>query len=63
MAAVLCIASDQGTASCSTLFRVFGLLCVLVAAMADDDDDDPNRLWCVCRRPAGEDRFMICCDC
>ena len=27
------------------------------------DDDDPNRLWCVCRRPAGEDKFMICCDC
>ena len=31
--------------------------------MADADDDDPNRLWCVCRRPAGEDKFMICCDC
>ena len=31
--------------------------------MADADDDDPTQLWCVCRRPAGEDKFMICCDC
>ena len=31
--------------------------------MADKDKDDPNCLWCVCRRPAGEDKFMICCDC
>ena len=31
--------------------------------MADKDEDYPNRLWCVCRRPAGEDKFMICCDC
>ena len=30
---------------------------------AEDDDDDTNQLWCVCRRPAGEDKFMICCDC
>ena len=29
----------------------------------DDNDDDPNRLWCVCRQLAGEDKFMICCDC
>ena len=34
-----------------------------VGTMAEDDDDDPNRLWYVCRRPAGEDKFMICCDC
>ena len=31
--------------------------------MADADDDDSNRPWCVCRRPAGEDKFMICYDC
>ena len=28
-----------------------------------DDDGDPNWLWCVCHRPAGEDKFMIYCDC
>ena len=55
MASMLCIASDEGAAFCSTLFHVFGLLCMLVAAMADDDDNDPNRLWCVCRWPAGEE--------
>ncbi|KAG8229961.1 hypothetical protein J437_LFUL008534, partial [Ladona fulva] len=33
----------------------------------DDDDasvnseDDPNRLWCVCKKPHNN-RFMICCD-
>ncbi|KAF7996636.1 hypothetical protein HCN44_002282 [Aphidius gifuensis] len=37
--------------------------------MEDDDDgsqnsdseDDPNRLWCICKRPHNN-RFMICCD-
>ena len=31
--------------------------------MVEDDDDDPNHLWCVCFPSAGEDKFMICCDC
>lgn len=25
------------------------------------DEDDPNRLWCICRKPHGG-RFMVCCD-
>ena len=28
-----------------------------------EDDDDPNQLWYICCQPAGEDNFMICCDC
>merc|ERR1739838_1246359 len=24
-------------------------------------EDDPDRLWCICRKPY-DDRFMICCD-
>ncbi|XP_029170673.1 uncharacterized protein LOC114940265 isoform X2 [Nylanderia fulva] len=26
-----------------------------------DSEDDPNRLWCICKRPHNN-RFMICCD-
>lgn len=26
-----------------------------------DSEDDPNKLWCICRKPH-EDKFMICCD-
>ncbi|XP_034940332.1 death-inducer obliterator 1 isoform X2 [Chelonus insularis] len=26
-----------------------------------DSEDDPNRLWCICKRPH-DNRFMICCD-
>ena len=37
--------------------------CFVGTAIAEDDDDDPNRLWYVCPQPAGEDKFMICCDC
>ncbi|XP_054265683.1 death-inducer obliterator 1-like isoform X1 [Macrosteles quadrilineatus] len=34
--------------------------------VSDEDDshnseDDPNRLWCICRKPHNN-RFMICCD-
>ncbi|KXJ04626.1 Death-inducer obliterator 1, partial [Exaiptasia diaphana] len=35
-------------------------------AMEEEDSDydpeyDPERLWCICRKPHGN-RFMICCD-
>jgi len=33
-----------------------------VLARMANDDNNPNHLWCVCRQPAGEDKFMICCD-
>lgn len=26
-----------------------------------DSEDDPDRLWCICKRPHNN-RFMICCD-
>merc|ERR1712129_398315 len=26
-----------------------------------EKEDDPNKLWCICRKPHGN-RFMICCD-
>lgn len=26
-----------------------------------ESEDDPNRLWCICRKPHNN-RFMICCD-
>eukprot|EP00794_Sanderia_malayensis_P012134 gene12134-13387_t len=26
-----------------------------------DPDEDPDRLWCICKKPHGN-RFMICCD-
>ncbi|XP_020906983.1 death-inducer obliterator 1, partial [Exaiptasia diaphana] len=34
--------------------------------MEEEDSDydpeyDPERLWCICRKPHGN-RFMICCD-
>ena len=27
----------------------------------DSEDDDPERLWCICRKPHGN-KFMISCD-
>lgn len=26
-----------------------------------NSEDDPDRLWCICRKPHNN-RFMICCD-
>jgi PHD-finger len=26
-----------------------------------DSEDDPDKLWCICRKPHNN-RFMICCD-
>ena len=26
-----------------------------------NSEDDPNRLWCICKKPHNN-RFMICCD-
>ena len=43
--------------SCWRFLRCF------VGTMAEDDDNNPNQLWCICRWPAGKDKFMICCDC
>ena len=34
-----------------------------MGTMAEDDDNNPNQLWCICRWPAGKDKFMISCDC
>ncbi|CAH8575435.1 unnamed protein product [Heterobilharzia americana] len=28
---------------------------------SDSEENDPERLWCICRKPHDE-RFMICCD-
>jgi len=28
----------------------------------EEEEDDPNKLWCICRRPYTEDTFMIACD-
>jgi len=28
---------------------------------SEDDENDPNRPWCICMKPHG-DQFMICCD-
>ena len=42
--------------------RVLSYLECCTGDMADADDDDPNRLWCLCRQPAGEDKLVICCD-
>ena len=27
----------------------------------DSEDDDPERLWCICRKPH-DNKFMISCD-
>lgn len=28
---------------------------------SDEDEEDPNKLWCICRKP-DDGKFMICCD-